>query len=105
MRRFRVNFEDLNQATDRLGETALDPTIWPEVMEQICSSIGAIGAALLKGDLQTPLLLRRVAHSLGAAWFFCFLNWDQAALSRQVCWRRQSKLVAAISKTVAATRE
>jgi DNA-binding CsgD family transcriptional regulator len=38
----------------RLGEAALDPTIWPEIMEQISTTLGATGAVLLQSDIRTP---------------------------------------------------
>src|SRR5262245_46336078 len=49
----RINLEALNQASIRVGETVIDPAIWPQVMEHICASVGAIGAALLQGDART----------------------------------------------------
>jgi DNA-binding CsgD family transcriptional regulator len=39
---------------NRLGEAALDPTIWPEIMEQISATVGATGAVLLQSDIRTP---------------------------------------------------
>jgi DNA-binding CsgD family transcriptional regulator len=32
----------------------IDPTKWPEVMESICSAVGATGAALLQSDVRSP---------------------------------------------------
>jgi DNA-binding CsgD family transcriptional regulator len=41
-------------AIDRLAEVALDPTLWPAVMEDISRAAGATGAALLQSDNRTP---------------------------------------------------
>jgi DNA-binding CsgD family transcriptional regulator len=49
-----VNLERLQEATVRLGDAAIDPTIWPEIMEQVSVACGAAGAALLQSDLRTP---------------------------------------------------
>jgi hypothetical protein len=37
----------------RLGDAALDPSMWPEVMEEICRAVGASGAALFQSDVRT----------------------------------------------------
>jgi DNA-binding CsgD family transcriptional regulator len=49
---------------NRLGEAALDPTIWPAVMEQISAAVGATGAVLLQSDIRTPDVPR--THSVDA---------------------------------------
>jgi DNA-binding CsgD family transcriptional regulator len=54
MARNAVNREGLQAVGARLGDAAIDPTIWPEIMEQICAAAGATGAALLQSDLRTP---------------------------------------------------
>jgi DNA-binding CsgD family transcriptional regulator len=38
----------------RLGEAVLDPTAWPDLMEGICKTVGAVGSALLQSDVRTP---------------------------------------------------
>jgi DNA-binding CsgD family transcriptional regulator len=38
----------------RFGDAALDPSLWPEIMEQLCTAVGARGAVLLQSDLRTP---------------------------------------------------
>ena len=40
--------------SNRLGDAAIDPAIWPEIMEQISACVGATGAALLQSDIRTP---------------------------------------------------
>jgi DNA-binding CsgD family transcriptional regulator len=50
----RTDFDQLEKACRRLGETVLDPAGWPAVMEQICRSLGVAGAILLQTDGRTP---------------------------------------------------
>jgi PAS domain-containing protein len=38
----------------RLGEAVLDPAAWPDLMEGICKTVGAVGSALLQSDVRTP---------------------------------------------------
>jgi DNA-binding CsgD family transcriptional regulator/PAS domain-containing protein len=49
-----VNRERLLKASARLGEAAIDPRVWPEIMEQISGAAGARGAVLLQGVSRTP---------------------------------------------------
>lgn len=63
MRTGNIDFEKFSQAAVRLGETVLDPTVWPEVMQQICASMNVRGAALLQGDVRTPDVPRTPAVS------------------------------------------
>lgn len=39
---------------DRLGDAAIDPRIWPDLLHQISAAVGAAGAALLQSDVRTP---------------------------------------------------
>lgn len=50
----KANFQALQIAKMRLGEAVLDPSRWPPLMDEICRSAGAAGAALLQGDDRTP---------------------------------------------------
>jgi DNA-binding CsgD family transcriptional regulator len=50
----RIDNRQLERACDRLGEVVTDPAKWPEVMESICSAVGATGAALLQSDVRSP---------------------------------------------------
>ena len=63
MRTGNIDFAKFSQAAVRLGETVLDPTIWPEVMQQMCASMNIRGAALLQGDVRTPDVPRTPAVS------------------------------------------
>ena len=38
---------------NRLGDAAIDPTIWPELLDLISKSVGSAGAALLQSDKRT----------------------------------------------------
>jgi DNA-binding CsgD family transcriptional regulator len=44
----------LKKACERLGEAAVDPASWPDVMADICNSVGAVGAVLFQSDIRTP---------------------------------------------------
>lgn len=61
-----VDNEGLRRASARLGEAALDPTLWPEIMQEICMAVGARGAALLQSDIRTP----DVPHTAGVEEMF-----------------------------------
>lgn len=50
----RLNFDRLAKAKLRLGDVALDPSLWPDVMEDICTATGSTGAALLQTDNRGP---------------------------------------------------
>jgi DNA-binding CsgD family transcriptional regulator len=54
MQKLRMDPEALRQVASRLGETVIDPALWPEIMQGICDAAGAQGAALLQGDVRTP---------------------------------------------------
>jgi hypothetical protein len=41
----------LERAAARLGDTVLDPAIWPEVLQEICRSLDSCSAVLLQPDL------------------------------------------------------
>jgi DNA-binding CsgD family transcriptional regulator len=49
----RINGEALLRTSARLGEAALDPAAWPDLMQEICEAVGAVGSALLQSDLRT----------------------------------------------------
>jgi len=54
MRTRAVNAERLIAASRRLGDAVVDPTLWPQIMDEICAAAGATGAALLQTDIRTP---------------------------------------------------
>jgi len=57
----RIDMRKLHAAASRLGDVVIDPNIWPELMEEICASLGACGAALLQTDVRTPDVPRTAA--------------------------------------------
>src|SRR3990172_3761925 len=50
----KVNADQLQKASARLGEAALDPALWPDLMDEICQAISAECALLLQSDVRTP---------------------------------------------------
>jgi len=50
----RLELSKLSKVGARLGEVVLDPASWVGVMEDVCASVGALGAALLQSDVRTP---------------------------------------------------
>jgi DNA-binding CsgD family transcriptional regulator len=49
-----VSPDEFASAYHALGETIIDPSTWPKVMERICGAVGATGALLLQTDVRTP---------------------------------------------------
>jgi DNA-binding CsgD family transcriptional regulator len=49
----RVNPDQLQNACLRLGETVLDPAIWPEILGEISQAVGAVGSFMLQSDVRT----------------------------------------------------
>jgi DNA-binding CsgD family transcriptional regulator len=49
----RIHPGQLQKACLRLGETVLDPAVWPEIMGELCQAVAATGAALLQSDVRT----------------------------------------------------
>src|SRR5262245_65409843 len=49
-----VSADELQRACGLLGDTVLDPAVWPLAMDEICRAVGAGGAMLLQGDVRTP---------------------------------------------------
>jgi DNA-binding CsgD family transcriptional regulator len=44
----------LSDVVKDLGNTVVDPSLWPEMMERICAAMGAEGAMLMQGEARTP---------------------------------------------------
>lgn len=49
----RVYADRIGRVVRRLGEAALDPALWPEVMENLSAAVGATGAVLFQSDVRT----------------------------------------------------
>lgn len=58
-----IDAEEVLTISRRLGDAALDPAIWPEIMEQVSTAIGAMGAALLQSDVRTSDIPRTASIS------------------------------------------
>jgi DNA-binding CsgD family transcriptional regulator len=48
-----VKPDELKRAYRELGETIVDPSTWPRIMEKISAAVGATGALLLQSDVRT----------------------------------------------------
>jgi hypothetical protein len=53
MPKARVDVAQLERACGSLGDTVLDPALWPDVMEKICQAVGATAAMMLQSDIRT----------------------------------------------------
>jgi DNA-binding CsgD family transcriptional regulator len=53
-RRSAIDNRRLRVVSGRLGDAAIDPSIWPEIMEEISAAVGSTGAMLLQSDVRTP---------------------------------------------------
>jgi DNA-binding CsgD family transcriptional regulator len=49
-----INVAQLDGVVRRLGEVVVDPSLWPDVLDQVSMAVGATGAALLQSDNRTP---------------------------------------------------
>ena len=69
-----LNPDELAKVMSRLGDAAIDPTAWSDVMEGICRAVGASAAVLLQSDVRTPDVPR--TQSMDEALQFYFKgNW------------------------------
>src|SRR5215471_6258456 len=50
----KVDADELEGACKVLGDTILDPGVWPQAMDAISRAVGARGAGLLQSDVRTP---------------------------------------------------
>ncbi len=48
-----MNIDLLTKSASRLGETAIDPTLWPDLLQEIAEGVGAFGAVLLQTGVPT----------------------------------------------------
>jgi DNA-binding CsgD family transcriptional regulator len=53
MRKSAIDTAALQRAAMRLGDAAIDPAVWPDIMDEICTALGAEGALLLQSDART----------------------------------------------------
>jgi DNA-binding CsgD family transcriptional regulator len=66
----RINLPELHRACARLGDAAVDPSLWPELMEELYPAIGANGALMLQTDARTPDVPRTKSLAEGAEFYF-----------------------------------
>jgi DNA-binding CsgD family transcriptional regulator len=65
-----IDAEGLKNACERLGEAAVDPATWPDVMADICNNVRAVGAVLLQSDIRTPDVPRTASMEHGIQRYF-----------------------------------
>ena len=88
-----IDVGDLKRACERLAEAAVDPATWPDVMSDICNSVGAVRAVLLQSDIRTPDVPRIAPIDLGIQRYFKD-GWHQRDLrSRGVAFLQQDRKV------------
>jgi DNA-binding CsgD family transcriptional regulator len=49
-----VDVAQIGMVVGRLGEAALEPRLWPDIMEQVSRLTGSTGAVLFQSDVRTP---------------------------------------------------
>jgi DNA-binding CsgD family transcriptional regulator len=57
----KVDSEALLRTSARLGDAVVDPRVWPQILDEISSAVGAVGSALLQSDVRTPDIPRTEA--------------------------------------------
>lgn len=69
-----MDVDALARSTSRFSEAALDPTLWPDLLQDIAGSVGAFGAVLLQSGVPSedmpwsPSLLRQREAYYGEGW-------------------------------------
>src|SRR5690349_9900386 len=61
----------------QLGQAAVDPAAWPDVMESICRAVGATAALLLQRDVRTADVPRTKSIDEGTRHYFAN-NWHES---------------------------
>ncbi len=65
-----IDTNELTKVLNRLGDAAVDPSAWTDVMEEICRAVGASAAILLQSDVRTPDVPRTKAIDEGVKAYF-----------------------------------
>ena len=65
-----IDDDQLMKVMSRLGEAAVDPSAWPEIMDGICRAVGASAAILLQSDIRTPDVPRTASIDEGTKFYF-----------------------------------
>ncbi len=72
MRPGEIDDDELSKVLNRLGEAAVNPEAWRDIMDGICKAVGASAAILLQSDIRTPDVPR--TESIDEATQFYFRN-------------------------------
>ena len=65
-----VDANQLEKACKLLGDTVLDPAVWPLAMDEICRAVGASGALLLQSDVRTADIPRTPSFEEPTQFYF-----------------------------------
>jgi DNA-binding CsgD family transcriptional regulator len=60
----------VEQASARIGESVIDPAVWPDLLENLYPAFGASGALLLQSDVRTPDVPRTASINEGVNTYF-----------------------------------
>jgi DNA-binding CsgD family transcriptional regulator len=66
----KVDADQLEKVSAILGDTVLDPAVWPRALEAISDAVGALGAALLQSDVRTPDIPRTASTDEAFSQYF-----------------------------------
>ena len=66
----RIDDEELSKVLNRLGEAAVNPEAWRDIMDDICKAVGASAALLLQSDIRTPDVPRTESIDEGTQFYF-----------------------------------
>jgi DNA-binding CsgD family transcriptional regulator len=85
----------LEKACARLGDAAIDPATWPDIIAEISAAVGATGAALLQHDVRTPDIPRSagVAEGLFKSYFAQGWHTNDIRAERGVPLARAGRIV------------
>ncbi|MGT2504176.1 helix-turn-helix transcriptional regulator [Bradyrhizobium guangxiense] len=70
MKADQIDNEQLSKVLNRLGEAAVNPDAWRNIMDDICKAVGASAALLLQSDVRTPDVPRTESIDEGTKFYF-----------------------------------
>lgn len=70
MKADQIDSEQLSKVLNRLGEAAVNPDAWRNIMDDICKAVGASAALLLQSDVRTPDVPRTESIDEGTKFYF-----------------------------------
>ncbi|RXG99132.1 hypothetical protein EAS62_03425 [Bradyrhizobium zhanjiangense] len=70
LRTNKIDNQELSKVIDRLGEAAVNPDAWRDIMDDICKAVGASAALLLQSDIRTPDVPRTESIDEGTQFYF-----------------------------------